>query len=92
MKVYEGYHKFISKFSTKTEQEKQAAKEEAERKAAEILARQKSTPGSLSGTHQTDLEYYTSEQLDKLSQKEMDANWEKVERSYERIRKGENKT
>lgn len=91
-KVYEDYLKFTSKYSTKTEQEKKIAKEEAERKAAEAIAKSKATPGSLGGSTQSNQEYYTSDQLDKMSPKEIDANWDKVLRSYDKIRKGENKT
>ncbi len=90
-KIYEDYQKFIAKYSNKTEQEKLAIKKEAEQKLAETIAKNKATPGSLGNPGQIS-DTFTREQLEKMSLKEVNANYEKVMRSYEKIRKGEDKS
>ena len=50
------------------------------------LARRESSTGPLNGgNHSQDDEFYTLEQLKKMSPAEIDENLEKVEKSYERI-------
>lgn len=53
-------------------------------KEAQILANKKATPGKLSAPEQTD-NLYSKEDLQRLSQKEMLANWEKVQKSAKKF-------
>lgn len=85
-KIYDAYIKFVSKFTNKTEKEVQEAQKEAQRKAAEALARKMATPGPLNSTT-TPPEYFTKEQIDKMSVKEIQQNLDKVNKSLEYIRK-----
>lgn len=48
-------------------------------------ARRQSTPGNLSSGGSSNGDFYTKEQLDKMSPEEIKQNWKKVERSYEHL-------
>lgn len=81
--IYADYQQFSQKYRKMTEEEKVKAQEEAQRKAAEALARKQATPGSLQSSAQTDGDYFTDEQINKMTQKEVMDNLEKVNRSIE---------
>ena len=48
-------------------------------------ARKQATPGSLSSGGDANGDYFSAEELKKMSPSEIKANWKKVERSYERL-------
>ena len=50
-------------------------------------ARRKASPGSASSGGDANGDFFTREELSKMSQAEIKANWAKVERSYERLNK-----
>lgn len=67
---------------------KATAKTEAEKTIAQATAKRKASPGSVTGTSDTaeaNNGYYTAEQLRKMSPNEIERNWAKVEKSYERL-------
>lgn len=57
------------------------------KKTAEVsqIAKSKAAVGSLASTDVGDGNYYTADQLNKMSKSEIARNWDKVEKSYERI-------
>jgi len=59
--------------------------EAAKDKAARLLAKQMASAGSLKGTSAQSDSYYTLEQLKKMTPEQLEANWEKVEKSYAKI-------
>lgn len=59
--------------------------EAAKDKAARLLAKQMASTGSLKGTSAQSDSYYTLEQLKKMTPEQLEANWEKVEKSYAKI-------
>lgn len=59
--------------------------EVAKDKAARLLAKQMASTGSLKGTSAQSDSYYTLEQLKKMTPEQLEANWEKVEKSYAKI-------
>lgn len=61
--------------------------EAAKDKAARILAKKNAAVGSLQGNATTGGEFYTLDELKKMSKSELDRNWSKVEKSYARIMK-----
>ena len=64
------------------------AKKEAEDEMNKILAKQKATPGSLTEVSSTPQnEFYTIEEIKKMSADYIDEHWEKVQRSIQRARK-----
>ena len=75
-KIYESFLKFQSKYNKKIDQE-----------ARKKIAKSKSSPGSTKSDDSDNGKYYTLEQLSKMSDKEIEANWEKVEKSYDRLQK-----
>lgn len=71
-KIYEDYNSFVSEFET-----------EADKRARFAVARSQSTPGSVEAGHSKTDEYYTWEQLKKLTVEEYNKNQEKAEKSYQ---------
>lgn len=55
--------------------------ENATRMAAQMLANQKASPGALSTTHGAESDYFTPEQVKKMSPTEVKANYEKIRSS-----------
>ena len=58
----------------------------AEKRAKDLELKSQATPGGLSGVEPSS-DYYSEEELDRMSVKELKANWTKVNRSMEIIRK-----
>lgn len=71
--IYENYIKIVGGF------EKQAQK-----KATQILANKKASPGSLSSTSTSGDGFYTREQVQKMSQEEVHKNYDKIRESMKR--------
>ena len=69
LEIYEAYNTFISKY-----------RKEADKKAARIMANAKASPGALATANGSTEQYYTREQVDKMS-------YDEVKRNYEVIRK-----
>lgn len=68
--IYEGFMEIVSEYEKKTKQ-----------MAKQMLANQKASPGSLSSTNPTDSGYFTREQVQKMSQKEVHENYDKIRAS-----------
>lgn len=75
-KIYDGYQKFIGKYQKMTAEEK-AKKEEELRKAREE-ANRVANPGSQTGNPTGAMQYYTKEQLQKMTVEEWKANEKKA--------------
>lgn len=73
--VYSDYQEFIGEFEN-----------EADKKARTLMAKAKASPGPTSSTETSDSEYFTFEEIKKMSQKEVSKNWEKVQKSLTKIR------
>lgn len=56
----------------------------AERKAAQLLANAKASPGSLGGASGTETSFFTREQVKKMSQKEVHDNYDKIRESMKK--------
>lgn len=69
-KIYEGYSKFTAKYEKKAKQI-----------AAQRVANQKASPGSLSSTNPSDNGFYTKEQVEKMSTEEIKKDYDKVRAS-----------
>lgn len=69
-KIYEGYAKFTAKYE-----------EKAKQIAAQRVANQKASPGSLSSTNPSDNGFYTKEQVEKMSTEEIKKDYDKVRAS-----------
>jgi hypothetical protein len=76
--IYNDYKTFTSKYS-------KTADETAKKTAQRLVANSKASPGSLSTTDAPS-SYYTEEQLTKMTREEIDANWDKVNASLERLK------
>lgn len=75
-KVYGDYLDFVKEIDA-----------EVDKKARKLFAKAKSSPGPQETSSQTqDSEYYTLDQIKKMSQKEVSQNFEKVEKSLAYIR------
>lgn len=75
-KVYGDYLDFVKEIDA-----------EVDKKARKLFAKAKSSPGPQETSSQTqDSEYYTIDQIKKMSQKEVSQNFEKVEKSLAYIR------
>lgn len=73
--IYGDYQEFIGEFEN-----------EADKKARTLMAKAKASPGPTSSTETSDSEYFTLEEIKKMSQKEVSKNWEKVQKSLTKIR------
>lgn len=74
--IYEGYMDVVTEYEKKA---KQIAKQ--------MLANQKASPGSLSSTNPTDNGFYTKEQVQRMSQAEVHANYDKIRASMSKWNK-----
>ena len=63
------------------------ASKTAKETAARILANESAGTGSIDSKGGSNEEFYTLEQLKTMSQNEIDKNWTKVQKSYERLNK-----
>lgn len=72
-KIYEDFIDVTSEYDKK-----------AEEKARQILANNKATPGALSGGSSSDNGYYTREQVQKMTQKEVSENYDKILKSMKK--------
>lgn len=68
--IYEGFIELTSEY------EKQAQK-----RAAQLLANQKASPGALSGTNTPDSGFFTREQVQKMTPEEVHKNYDKIRAS-----------
>lgn len=75
-KIYEDFIRITTSYDKK-------AKQMAQR----IVANANASPGSLKGTGTTDSGFYTMEQIKKMSQEEVDKNYEKIRESLAKINK-----
>ncbi len=73
-KMYEDYTSFIAEFNQETDKKIRAA-----------VAKAIATPGSADSTTPPDQSIYSLDQIKKMSQKEIDANFEKVQKSLSKI-------
>jgi hypothetical protein len=81
--IYDDFLKFQKKYATKTDAEKEAAIKAAEEEAAKALAKQRASVGAIGGTNPVPPEYFSLEQISKMTLKETQANLDKVNRSIE---------
>lgn len=68
--IYEGFMEVTSEYEKKAKQ-----------KAKQLLANSKSTPGALSSPNTPDNGFFTKEQVQKMSQEEVDRNYDKIRAS-----------
>ena len=68
--IYEGFMEMVEEYERK-----------AEKKAKQILANSKATPGSLSSTSPSDNGFFTREQVQKMTQEEVHKNYDKIRAS-----------
>ena len=68
--IYDGYQKLVGG-ARKAEQEK----------AAQALANSRATPGSSSSPANADVGYFSQEDVKKMSDEEIDKNWDKIKQS-----------
>lgn len=61
------------------------ARDEFKDEQSKIAARDAAAVGSLGSAEQAESEFYTKEQMDKMSPSEMEKNWEKVQASVKRL-------
>lgn len=57
--------------------------ERAKEKAKELIAKTKATPGALSSKVDNDADYYSQEQVQKMTQEEVSKNYSKIKKSME---------
>ena len=72
-KIYADFLDFVSEYD-----------EKAMNKAAQMLANKNASPGSLQHTQEVDSDYFTPEQVRKMSQAEVSKNYDKIRKSMEK--------
>ena len=76
--IYKLYQQTVSNIDSVN----RTAKEKVKEAVAGKLANEKASAGSLKANGQNSTGLYTREQLNAMSDEELDANWDKVQRSY----------
>ena len=76
--IYKLYQQTVSNIDSVN----RTAKEKVKEAVAGKLANEKASAGSLKANGQNSTGLYTRDQLNAMSDDELDANWDKVQRSY----------
>ncbi|MBE6585061.1 MAG: hypothetical protein E7645_00880 [Ruminococcaceae bacterium] len=82
--IYAGYLKLSEKQGAKARESARAEVSAAEQRAAQALANAKATPGSAVGEGSAEPEYFTPEQVDKMTPAEIERNLDKIHKSMRR--------
>lgn len=80
-------YSIYQKTQTNIENVNQKAKTKMKEAVASEIANERASAGSLKSNGEKESSLYTREQLSNLSEAEIEANWDKVERSYEALGK-----